>query len=132
MRRAVALSVVSACAALIAIACGPASAEEQILLRFFEAARALDSTVLDKYATIGFNPRTEGIVQGFSVIDAGQERDGRKDLTVEAVIREPAGEMVRRTLVVTFQAREGRWIITGLRQAPASRTSREASSAPRK
>jgi hypothetical protein len=129
VRPALTLSVVSVCCAVVSVACGPASAEEQTLLGFFEAARALDSTRIAKYATVGFNPRTEGIVQTFTVTSAGQERDGMKDVTIDAIIRLPAGQMEQRTLVVTFQAREGRSIITGLRQAPASRTSREASSA---
>jgi hypothetical protein len=33
-------------------------------------------------------------------------------------------------MVATFGKVDGRWLITGLRQTPASRTSREASSAP--
>ena len=127
MPRTLALSIVSAWA-LVAAACGTASAEEQTLLRFFTAARTLDSTMIGKYATIGFNPRTDGIVQTFAVTDAGVERDGVKDVTIEAVVREPAGATVRRTLVVTFQTRAGRPIITSLRLVPASRTSREASS----
>jgi hypothetical protein len=140
VRRALVLSVsvvvVSAFWALASAACA-ASAEEQTLLKFFEAARALDRTILDKYATVGFNPRTEGIVQAFTVTDVGQERQGRKDVTIDAIIRDPAGATARRTLVVTFQkglrtspgqTTDDRWIITGLRQVPASRTSREASS----
>jgi hypothetical protein len=125
--RALALSVVSAGWAL-AVACGTASAEEQTLLRFFTAARTLDSTLIAKYATVGFNPRSDGIVQTFTVTEAGQDRDGRKNVTIEAVIREPAGTTVQRTLIVTFQTREGRPIIIALRQVPTSRTSREASS----
>ena len=137
MGRALALSVASVVWALASAACA-ASAEEQTLLKFFEAARTLDSTIIDKYATVGFNPRTEGIVQTFTVTEVGAERQGRKDVTIDVVVREPAGATARRTLVVTFQkglpARAGqpshdRWIITGLRQTPASRTSREASSA---
>jgi hypothetical protein len=33
-------------------------------------------------------------------------------------------------MVATFGKVDGRWLITGLRQTPASRTSREESSAP--
>jgi hypothetical protein len=100
------------------------------LLRFFVAARTLDSTVIQKYATIGFNPRTEGIVQSFTMRTMSPEQQGRKDATIDAVVREPDGAMVRRTLVATFQKIEGRWMITGLQRTPASQTSREASSAP--
>jgi hypothetical protein len=131
------LSVAAAVSSLASAACA-ASAEEQTLLKFFEAARTLDSTIIRKYATIGFNPRTEGIVLTFTVTAVGQERLGTKDVTIDAVVRDPAGVTARRTLVVTFQKGlpalagqppDDRWIITGLRQIPVSRTSREASSA---
>ena len=130
MRRTLALSVVSALWLAVSIACRPASTEEQTLLRFFVAAPTLDSTVISKYATIGFNPRTQGIVQSFTVTSVGPERQDQKDVTIDAVVRDPRGQAARRTLVATFQRIEGRWLITGLRQTPASRTSREASSAP--
>jgi hypothetical protein len=130
MRRSVVLSVVSALWAATVVACSPASTEEQILLRFFVAARTLDSTIIEKYATIGFNPRTAGIVQTFTVKSVGAERQDRKEVTIEAVVRDPGGTVARRTMVVTFERIDGRWLITGLRQTPASQTSREASSAP--
>jgi hypothetical protein len=125
MTRARVLSAVSACWAALSIACA-ASPEEQVLLRFFEAARTLDTSIIAKYSTVGFNPRTDGIVQSFSVVERGPERDRKRDVTVEALVLDPAGRMVRRTYVVTFQDR----VITGLKQVPASQTSREASSAP--
>ena len=130
MRRALVPSVVSALYAVASLACSPASAEEQTLRRFFVAAPTLDSTVIGKYATIGFNPRTEGMVQSFSVKAISPERQGRKDVSIEAIVRDPNGVMVQRMLVATFQSIDGRSIITGLRQTPASQTSREASSAP--
>lgn len=123
MHRALVLGVASVWA-LTSVACA-ASAEEQTLLKFFEAARTLDRAIIDKYATVGFNPRTDGIVQTFTVTDPGQDRGGRKDVTIDAVVRDPSGTTTQRTYVVTFQA----GVITGLRQIPASRTSREASSA---
>lgn len=130
MRRAMALSLVSALSAVVSLACAPASVEEQTLLRFFVSARTLDSTVIRKYATIGFNPRTEGIVQTFTVTAVGPVSQDRKEVTLEAVVLDPQGATVRRTLVATFSRIEGRWLVTGLRQTPASRTSRATSSAP--
>jgi hypothetical protein len=130
MRGAVALSVVSALAAVTALACSPASVEEQTLRRFFVAARTLDSTITRKYATIGFNPRTEGTVQTFTVTAIRQTNQDRKEVTIDAVVLDPQGMTLRRTLVATVTRVEGRWLVTGLRQTPASQTSREASSAP--
>jgi hypothetical protein len=130
VRQRFALSVASAVSALVLIGCGAASVEEQTLLRFFVAARTLDSTVLRKYATVGFNPRTDGIVQALTVTAVGPERPSGKEVTIDAVVLEPSGVASRRTMVATFARVEGRWLITGLRQIPASQTSREASSAP--
>lgn len=129
MRRALTLSVGSAVWALAALACS-ASPEEQTLLKFFVAARTLDSTVISKYATIGFNPRTDGVVQTFTVTSMGPERQDQKDVTIDADVLDPNGVTGRRTMVVTFQKINGRWLITSLRQTPASQTSREGSSAP--
>jgi hypothetical protein len=129
VRRGLALSVGSALWALASLACGP-SPEEQTLLRFFVAARTLDSTVISKYATIGFNPRTDGIVQTFTVTSIGPEHQDGKDVSIDAVVLEPNGVTGRRTMVATFQKVEGRWLVTSLRQTPASQTSRGASSGP--
>lgn len=129
MRRALVLSVGSALWALTSIAC-TASSEEQTLRRFFVAASTLDSTVIRKYATIGFNPRTDGIVESFTVTAVGPERQNAKDVTLQAVVLEPNGVTSRRTMVATFGRVSGRWVVTGLRQTPASQTSRGASSAP--
>lgn len=47
-----------------------------MLTRFFEASRALDSTVLYRLATIVFNPRTDGSIQSFAIISLGDEQRG--------------------------------------------------------
>jgi hypothetical protein len=114
VRRGLALSVGSALWALAALACS-ASPEEQTLLRFFVAARTLDSTVISKYATIGFNPRTDGIVQTFTVTSIGPEQQDRKDVSIDAVVLEPNGVTSRRTMVATLKKIDGRWLVTSLR-----------------
>jgi hypothetical protein len=129
MRRALVLSVGSALWALASLACS-ASPEEQTLLRFFVAAPTLDRAVIGKYATIDFNPRTEGIVEMFTVTAVGPQYEDRKDVTIDAVVLQPNGVTSRRTMVATFGRIEGRWLITGLRQTPTSQTSREAFSVP--
>jgi hypothetical protein len=129
MRRDLVLGLCSALWVLAALGCS-ASTEEQTLLQFFVAARTLDTTVIRKYATIGFNPQTDGIVQTFTVMAMGPERENQKDVTIDAVVLLPTGDTARRTMVATFGKIDGRWLVTGLRQIPASRTSREASSAP--
>jgi hypothetical protein len=65
-----------------------------------------------------FEPRRDGVVQVFEVLDAGPEA-GSKGVTVRARVRTPAGQVVERTLVVTMQRGAGprpdRWFITGFR-----------------
>lgn len=151
-----------------------ATPEEQVLVRFFAACRALDSTLLNRLATVTFNPRTDGSVQTFTVTERGSEQRApftdaqreealrsfsaatgqdldlaglsiemlTKQLTLEADVRAPDGAVRPGTLVVTLQRAVGRragagatieggWIVTRLLRAPAVRTSRGASSAPR-
>lgn len=121
--------VVAVLCALIAPACA-ASPEEQTLLRFFAAAPTLDSTVIRKYATIGFDPRTAGIVQSFTILAETAQGDDSRDVTIEAVVLEPSGTAAHRTMIARLEKVDGRWLVTGLRPAPASRTARAASSAP--
>src|SRR4029453_15076616 len=62
-----------------------------------------------------------------------------REVTIDARVRTPDGAVSSRTMVVTLQRsvvtgpgrrREGRWIVTALRQIPASQTSRATSSVP--
>jgi hypothetical protein len=129
MRRALALSLGSALWALASLGCS-ASPEEQTLLQFFVAARTLDTTVIRKYATVGFNPQTNGIVQTFTVTAIGPEHQDRKDVTIDADVLQPNGVTARQAMIATLGKIDGRWLVTGLRRTPASQTSHEASSAP--
>jgi hypothetical protein len=49
-------------------------AEEKVLDDFFRAARMRDNTTLGNFATVGFDPRTDGVVQSFKVVSVGEER----------------------------------------------------------
>jgi len=62
------------------------SADEQVLARFFEASRALDSTQLYRLGTVVFNPRVDGSVQTFSI--AARRPDEKASL--DDSHREPA------------------------------------------
>jgi hypothetical protein len=55
------------------VACA-ASPEEQVLTRFFDASRSLDSTLLNRWSTVTFNPRTEGSIQRFTIVERGPEQ----------------------------------------------------------
>jgi hypothetical protein len=49
-------------------------AEEKVLDDFFRAARMRDNTTLGNFATVGFDPRTDGVVQSFKVVSVSEER----------------------------------------------------------
>ena len=49
-------------------------AEQKILDDFFRAARLRDNTTLGNFATVSFDPRTDGSVQKFSVVSVSEER----------------------------------------------------------
>ena len=49
-------------------------AEEKVLEDFFRASRMRDNTTLGNFATVSFDPRTDGVVQSFDVVSASEER----------------------------------------------------------
>ena len=49
-------------------------AEQKILDDFFRASRLRDNTTLGNFATVSFDPRTDGIVQKFDVVSVSEER----------------------------------------------------------
>jgi hypothetical protein len=49
-------------------------AEQKILDDFFRAARLRDNTTLGNFATVSFDPRTDGSVQKFTVVSVSEER----------------------------------------------------------
>ncbi|MBM3817697.1 MAG: hypothetical protein FJW14_01580 [Acidimicrobiia bacterium] len=108
--------IASVAAAAALAGCGPAppSPEHQTLTDFFEASRVRDTTVLARTASVVFEPRRDGVVQEFEVVDAGAET-GPKQVSVRAQVRTPSGQVVERMLVVTMQREPGPhpWFITG-------------------
>jgi hypothetical protein len=102
-----------AAAALAFAACGVLSPEEQLLRRFFEAARLHDTTVVSSMSDVMFNPRTDGVVREFDLIEVRRDGDAA-DVTMDAVIATPDGELVGRVLRVRLQQRNGRWFIVNV------------------
>jgi hypothetical protein len=49
-------------------------AEQKVLDDFFRASRMRDNTTLGNFATVSFDPRTDGVVQTFSVVSVSEER----------------------------------------------------------
>jgi hypothetical protein len=115
-------------AGLAAASC--AAAERPLLEQFFGASRLRDLTALQSIATVVFEPRERGIVRTFEIRAVSPERqEGQrvtKEVTIEAPVVLPDGQIVRQTLVVILQrpAGDGRdgWLVTGVMDAPAFRS----------
>jgi hypothetical protein len=74
-------------AALLASACSMARApEEQVLTNFFRASRVRDNTTLANIAAVSFDPRTDGTVQDFEVVQIGEEQ--RRSLQIRQLMEE--------------------------------------------
>jgi hypothetical protein len=118
-------------AAIVAAAMlgGCAAPEQSLLERFFGASRLRDTTALQAISTVVFEPLQQGIVRSFRITGvAPGEADGltsTKDVTVDAAVALPDGHTVQKTLVVTLRhasgAGSGQWMVTGVKDAAASR-----------
>lgn len=73
MKRRLSSFVLSA-SMLAAAGCGSVSPEQKIVQDFFRAARLRDGAALATFATTNFEPRTQGQVQRFDVVEIGPER----------------------------------------------------------
>ena len=102
-------------------------AEQAILDRFFAASRLRDTTALQQFSTVTFEPRSQGIVTRFDITASGREQHNgdlvTKEVTISAPVELPSGQTSQRTFVVTMQRAipkgdkgiAGRWIITGIK-----------------
>jgi hypothetical protein len=103
-----------------------AAPERALLEQFFGASRLRDTTALQLIATVVFEPREDGIVRTFEIVDVVERPDRQeKDVRIEAPVVLPDGQTMQKLLVVTLAHRErdgaARWIVTGVRDAEASR-----------
>lgn len=99
------------------IACTPPP-EYGILQQFFSASRLRDITALQNIATVVYEPREQGVVTDFTIRSVTPRRDGSrelKDVTISAQVRSFAGSSVQKTLIVTLEQVDGRWLVTQIR-----------------
>jgi hypothetical protein len=82
-RAALSIPLVLAPLVLLADACARPP-EQQFLSQFFRAARARDAGTTASMAAVEFNPRTQGVVEDFSVVSVGVEQ--RAPLSFAALI----------------------------------------------
>src|SRR5258706_1462334 len=66
--------VIFGCALLIIAACSSPPIEQQVLTKFFRAARVRDNTTLASISAVNFHTRTDGSVQAFKIESAGAEQ----------------------------------------------------------
>ena len=72
--------------ALLAAACGSTPPEQQVINNFFRASRVRDNATLANLAAVSFDPRTQGTVQNFEVVNAGEEQ--RRTLQIKQLAQE--------------------------------------------
>ena len=114
-------------AALAVVSCSNL-AEQAVLNRFFAASRLRDTTALQKFSTVLFEPLSQGIITSFDITASGPEQHNgdlvTKELTISAPVKLPSGQTSQRTFVVTMQRAilkgdseiADRWIITGIKR----------------
>lgn len=124
-------SLAALCAGLVLGACAWPSPERQLLLNFFQACRVYDTTVLARMATASCNPQTDGVVQDFDIVSVEDRRASwpTRDVTIKARVRPLGGTVAERTMAVTLEQIDGRWMVTTVTPPRASQTSPAASSA---
>ena len=106
--RAVSLS---AAGALLACTLYP---EEAILDRFFRASRLRDRTALGELATVILEPLEQGIITTFEIRGVARDGSERKTVTLDAPVKLRDGQIVQKTLRVTLERRDGRWMVTAV------------------
>lgn len=103
------------------------SPERQLLLDFFQACRVYDTTVLARLSTVACNPKTDGVVQEFDIVQIDRAAAATQ-VTIHARVRSFGGQVSERNVTLSLERRDGRWMVTGLTPPPASQTSPAASS----
>ena len=114
--------ILAAALSVAIAACGWTPADEQVLVKFFERSRAYDTTLLAPIATVAFDPRVEGVVDRFEILDRrDQSLDGgrlSREARLRAQVSSPAGERSERQLLVTLErAADGAWTVARFKWA---------------
>ncbi len=109
-----------------------APAEQPLLAQFFAASRLRDLTALQTISTIVFEPRVQGVVVDFDVVDVATGAPGAagaeaRDVTIAARVRRPDGRQEQARYVVTLTRAPngpangwGGWMVTAFRDGPGS------------
>jgi hypothetical protein len=121
-------TLVASLAAATLVGCSPV-AEQLILNQFFNASRLRDRTALQDFATVSFEPSTQGIVTDYEISSVTREKESggivSKDVSISASVKLPGGQMTQKNFVITMRRPRpgrspdvtGRWIITSIKDA---------------
>ncbi|MGE3276002.1 MAG: hypothetical protein AB7O67_12880 [Vicinamibacterales bacterium] len=98
------VALMAAPLALLAVACSRPP-EQQLLTQFFRAARARDNTTLAMMSAVEFDPREQGTVEDFEIVDSPPAESTPVDLAglVEAVNKAEADERAFSQQKVAYQ-----------------------------
>jgi hypothetical protein len=97
--------------AMVNVACGVLSPEEQLLTDFFAASRVYDTAVMARLSDVPLNPRTDGIVDSFEIERVDRADDTRERAIIAARVRSFDGQVRSRQMVFTLTRRDSRWFI---------------------
>jgi hypothetical protein len=111
-------------------ACVWPSPERQFLIDFFQACRLYDTVILARLSTVSCNPKTDGIVEAFELVNVERDGDAARRVTIRARVRRWEGGVSNQAMTVGLERRDRRWMVTTLTPPPASQTSPAASSVP--
>lgn len=103
------------------MACAPA--ESAVIERFFSASRLLDRTQLSRVSSTIFDPREQGTVLSFEILEVHATSADSKDVRVRAVVRTPRGETTTKSIAVVLRRDDDRWLVAAfsdVTDAPAS------------
>ena len=94
-----------------------APTERTLLAQFFAASRLRDLTALHKFATVVFEPASEGIITSFDVtrVTAANGSDV-KEVSISAPVRLPDGRIVLKNFAITIQG----GVVTAISERPAA------------
>lgn len=92
-------------------------AEQPLLTQFFAASRLRDLTALHKFATVVFEPASDGVITSFDItrVTAANGSDV-KEVSISAPVRLPDGRTVLKNFAITIQG----GLVTAISERPAS------------
>jgi hypothetical protein len=104
---------------IVTAGCGWVPADEQVLTTFFEQSRLYDTTRMAELSSVTFDPRVEGVVDGFRIttrVDRPLEGNRvEREATLATHVRTADHEFDRTLQVTLERSPDGRWMVRRFR-----------------